>query len=162
MIGILGIEIEIIIRLGKVTPNRARPLLVKMMNVRDVRAVMQVKSRLRGLDGFNNVYIERDLTVEEREVNRNLRRELIEKRDEGKSRYIIRGGKVLDVGKLDGAVVGRGGRSGYTGRASGQRGRVQGGDQLQTRSSSRRALNDDSQQRDGAVPRRSQDGEGNN
>ena len=65
--------------------GRNRPLLIKLVQAGYVRNIMQAKSNLRNLDGFGNVYIERDLTATEREQNRRLRKELYEKRDGGKS-----------------------------------------------------------------------------
>ena len=91
------IEIETTVRIGKTIPNKARPLLVKLTSDWDTRKIMQEKKKLKQIENYRSVYIEKDLTVEEREQNRKLRRELNEKRAEGKSRYIIKGGKVVEL-----------------------------------------------------------------
>ena len=59
--------------------------------------ILKAKSKLKQSDNFRNVYIEKDLTASEREKNKRLRKELYEKRNEGNSWFIIRGGKVVEV-----------------------------------------------------------------
>ena len=86
---------------------------------------IQAKSKLKDLDGYGNVYIERDITVIEREQNKKLRRELYEKRDEGKAWFIIRGGKVRKVEGSDKEMKGNVNKTGYATRGMGQRWRGQ-------------------------------------
>lgn len=139
MLGTMEIGIETVVRIGKPTPNRDRPLLIKLTQVRDTKLIMQAKSRLKTLDGFSKVFVERDLTVAEREQNKELRRELYEKRDIGNAWYIIRGGKVVEVEDAVGERMGRRGGTGYTGRGGrgvGQRWRGRGGGQVQSSSTS--------------------------
>lgn len=131
-LGIVDLEIEIVVRLGKRILDRARPLLVKLNQVNDIRSIMQAKSKLKQLDGFGNVYIERDLTKAEREENKTLRRELYKRRDEGKAWFIIRGRKVVEAEVPVGVVIGNRGRTGYAGVGVRQRFRGQNGDQRQS------------------------------
>ena len=97
-LGIPHINIVNLIRLGKRTGSSARPLLVKLGGEEDRIEILRLAKGLRHSTRFKNVFINRDMTENERESDRRLREELKEKRraDEGSS-FVIRKGKVIRV-----------------------------------------------------------------
>lgn len=154
MLGTMDTGIETVVRLGKRIVNRNRPLLIKLIQVRDIRLIMQAKSKLKKIDGFSNVFIEKDLTLVEREKNKDLRKELYEKRDKGNAWYIIRGGKVVEVEDPVGERMEKGGRTGYPGREIKQGWRGLGGGHMQ---SSSRVEGENRQQSSEGATQRTQD-----
>ena len=110
-LGFSDLGIETTIRIGKKVPSRDRPLLMKLSHVKDVRMILQGKNKLKKVDGFMNVYIEKDLTTMEREQNKKLRRELYEKRDEGRGWFMIKGKKIVKVEPPKRETVESGGRT---------------------------------------------------
>ena len=93
------VEVEKIFRLGKrpegTTAENVRPkprlMLIRVKNKEHVDALIKQRTQLKE-KGFPNVYLTRDLTPEEREVQKKLRAELEEK---GKDSHVIFRGKVI-------------------------------------------------------------------
>ena len=98
LLGEQDVEVERIFRLGKRLESthdnaqtKPRLLLIKVRNKEQVDALMKKRTQLRG-KGFPNVYLTRDLTPEEREVQKKLRLELEEK---GRDTHMIFRGRVI-------------------------------------------------------------------
>lgn len=96
-----SVEFDKIIRLGKKTEKlgddrmidkpRPRLLLVKMKDPESVNLLIRRRTQLRN-EGFPNVYLTRDLTPEERSLQKKLKEELERK---GKSTHVIFRGRVI-------------------------------------------------------------------
>ncbi len=91
--GIHGIEVDDIYRLGKRKNNgKPRPLLVKLIRNYQKRSVMKEKKKLKG----EKIYINEDLTFEERKVEKTLR---------DKYRDFSKGSKDYRMGIRNGKMV---------------------------------------------------------
>ena len=99
LLGDQEVVVEKIFRLGKRTESRSaggdqpksRLLMVRVKNQEHVDALIKRRTQLKD-KGFPNVYLTRDLTYEEREVQRKLRAELEAK---GRDTHVIFQGKVI-------------------------------------------------------------------
>ena len=97
------LTIEKVIRIGKKKDNGRRPLLIKLGSEADRNAVLSKAKRLRHSKEFERVYLAKDMTEAEREKDKKLRQELIEKRNKKEDDwYVIRRGKVVRVQQEDG------------------------------------------------------------
>lgn len=72
-LGLKKVEIDDVIRLGK-RDKADRPILVKLLRLKDMRAIMTEKKKL----GKEKIYIERDLPAEDREAAFELRKKFKE------------------------------------------------------------------------------------
>ena len=90
-----NMEVVNIIRLGKKQegPGMSKPrlMLIKLKDKENVNKLMKKRTRLREV-GFPNIYLTRDLSMEERSEQRKLREELNKK---GKDEYQIFRGKIV-------------------------------------------------------------------
>ena len=92
-----NVEVDKVIRLGKradpasATQSKPRLMLVRVKDKDLVDALIKRRTQLRH-KGFPNVYLTRDLTPDEREVQKKLRAEL---QDKGKETHMIFRGKVI-------------------------------------------------------------------
>ena len=102
-------DIEETQRIGKIDSTRKKPrlLCVTCSDKASKYDLLRSAKELRNIDKYKNIYINPDLTFIQREKNRNLRKELKEKREEGLD-VIIKNGQV--VLRRD-AVSGSGGRN---------------------------------------------------
>lgn len=100
---IQDLTIEKVIRIGKKSETRNRPLLIKLGSETDRVTVLGKAKKLRYSEKFVKIYISKDMTESEREKDRKLREELKERRskEEGAS-FVIRRGRVMEL-KPEGA-----------------------------------------------------------
>lgn len=131
-IGVEDVKFGNLIRLGRKTADKVRPLLVKFEEEKHIKAILLGKNSLRGTEKFCQVYVDKDMSKEERENMKKLREELYAKRELGNAHYVISRGRVVErTGPA--AVrgeVGRGGRQYPRGRGtlrSGRNSEVEGG-----------------------------------
>ena len=95
---IQDLTVEKIIRLGKKKDNGNRPLLIKLGSETDRNTVLSKAKKLRYSEEFVRVYLAKDMTEMEREKDKKLRQELIEKRRKKEDGwYVIRRGKVMKI-----------------------------------------------------------------
>ena len=72
-LGIAGVKLTTVIRLGKRDPELTRPLLVTMPTFMDKRKIMASLYKLKNAsEDFNNISVSNDLTKEERQERQNL------------------------------------------------------------------------------------------
>ena len=79
----LQVHITAATRLGKKEPNKMRPLRVCLDNEITKRKILSRSSQLRSKPDWENVYVNPDMTLAERNANRLLRQELKERRNRG-------------------------------------------------------------------------------
>lgn len=92
------LTVEKVIRIGrKSEENKRRPMIVKLGSENDRNTVLGRAKKLRYSEEFVRVYIVKDLTEDEREKDKKLRKELKEKREKEEGQFIIRRGKVIEV-----------------------------------------------------------------
>lgn len=89
------IEVTKCIRLGKITQNRVRPVLITIPSVKARSTILKNASSLRKSENFKNVYISPDLTIKEREEAKQLRLELQRRRSQGERNLVIRRGRII-------------------------------------------------------------------
>ena len=82
-------------RLGRINPEKPRPLLVSLSDSSSRRYLLQNSKILRGNPEYNKVYISPDLSPKEREANKKLQMELRQRRQDGETNLIIRKGKIV-------------------------------------------------------------------
>ena len=96
----LQVHITAATRLGKKEPNKMRPLHVCLDNEMTKRKVLSRSSQLRSKPDWENVYVNPDMTLAERNAtNRLLRQELKERRNRGEKNLIIRRNKIVSLSK---------------------------------------------------------------
>lgn len=81
--------------LGRINPEKPRPLLVSLSDSSSRRYLLQNSKILRGNPEYNKVYISPDLSPKEREANKKLQIELRQRRQGGETNLIIRKGKIV-------------------------------------------------------------------
>ena len=96
-IGIDPVDVIDVVRLGAKTSDKLRPLRVQFNNLGHRRSVLVNAKKLRdsSSDVFKGVYINPDLSVKERQVQRNLRSELARRKENGESDIFIRRGRIV-------------------------------------------------------------------
>lgn len=90
-IGLESFEPAEVLRIGKVNPARPRLLRVKCPSVRERTELLRGSKRLHNNPSFRNVYVNPDLTRQQREHNAELRREVRRRRENGEDVIIHRG-----------------------------------------------------------------------
>ena len=103
-IGIEGSMIKEVSRLGRIIPGRPRLLKVKCNKTETQKEILRNAKRLKSIEGYRNIYINKDMTIEEQRRQNDLRKELIRRRAEGEE-VIIRNGRI--VPRQEFANVGR-------------------------------------------------------
>ena len=101
--GVANLMIDDIFRLGKPCAGKTRPMLVKLCSMLDKRAILRGTKALKG----TNIYINHDLTKEERNIEKTLRTKLNEIKSLNKNAK----GRI-DKGKL--TIIANGVTSNYT------------------------------------------------
>lgn len=97
-LGMHDLIFENLIRLGRKIDGKVRPVLVKFKEENEVKRILQAKSQLRNITTFKKVYVDRDLSFTEREINKKLRNELYTKRNSDENaKYIISRGRVVEI-----------------------------------------------------------------
>ena len=89
-------------RLGKIQPNKPRPLLVTVDNERNKWLLLKSAPMLRKIPKWQSVYVSPDLTMKEREINRALHQELKRRKEAGEKDLIIKRGKIINRQAGDG------------------------------------------------------------
>lgn len=80
-------------RLGKFDPtqrDRVRPIKVQLSSASSVLSAIKNSSKIRGVVGWNNVRISRDQTLMQRDLYREIRREMQDRLDRGESNLKIK------------------------------------------------------------------------
>ena len=94
----LGIEnfcLERVTRLGRIEKDRNRPLLVKLGNENEKWSILSKNKELKKTEEYRKIYINRDLTKNEREKDKDLRNELTNRRmEDSEYKWKISKGKV--------------------------------------------------------------------
>ena len=85
-----------IIRLGRKTEDVRRPTLVELGSEKEKMDILVHAKEMRHSTEYPKLYINRDLTADERLKEKNLRDQLREKRREGQNDYIIRNGRIVN------------------------------------------------------------------
>ena len=88
-------------RLGRIIPNRPRPLKIKCKKEDTKREILIRAKTLKNSQDFKKVYIDRDMTVEEQRKQKILRAELMKRRIGGEN-VVIRRGRVVHFDSCDG------------------------------------------------------------
>ena len=84
-----------VIRLGEARDsNKPRPLLISLSSAKQKWDVLKNGSRLKNSEEYKGLFITKDLTKEEREKDKALRMELIEKRASD-ANYVIKNGQIV-------------------------------------------------------------------
>ena len=89
-------RISSVIRVGKIRhdglSNKHRPLLVKMRTARDKWSILKGASNLKfcTIENLKNVSVVPDLSIKERELDRKLRDELKENKENGETGWFIK------------------------------------------------------------------------
>ena len=84
-------------RIGKKSEdnNKPRPLLVELGSEKEKWAVIGKTANLRNSTKFGVIYVNRDMTKDEQELEKQLREELKGKREQGEEGWKIKKGKVV-------------------------------------------------------------------
>ena len=92
-----GVQVEKYVRLGRPNVERPRPrlLLVVLKDFQSKREILRKAKDLRDSTTWGNIYISPDLTPKERELNKSLRMELRERKQNGETDIIIRRGQIV-------------------------------------------------------------------
>ena len=83
------------VRLGKPKNDKPRPLLVTVADNAIRRQILRNAKHLCHSNTYKRVFISPDLTLQEREANKQLRQELRRRKDAGESNLIIKNGKIV-------------------------------------------------------------------
>ncbi|XP_050536307.1 uncharacterized protein LOC126902750 [Daktulosphaira vitifoliae] len=86
----LDLKVNSVKRLGKPHYNRIRPILVECDSIANVSKLLKNKSKLRAIKKWKKVYVNADLTYNQRIHVRNLKDELNRKRLAGEANLIIK------------------------------------------------------------------------
>ena len=81
--------------MGKKQEGKHRPLLVKLSNEEDRRNIILKAKNLRKTTEYRKVYIGKDMTMEERAVDKRLREELWKTRQREEGKLQIRRGRIV-------------------------------------------------------------------
>ena len=94
-VGVREYKIEQIIRLGRRGEREnARPMLVKLENVKQKWEIIKKAKMLKNSESTKHIGIAPDLTKKQREIERRLKNELDEKRRNGETGWYIRRGEL--------------------------------------------------------------------
>ena len=95
-LGMADFNPEQVARIGRVAGARPRLLRIKCQNINVKLSLLRQSKKLRDSTRFRNVYINPDLTNQQRAKSAELRSELKRRRENGE-KVIIRGGRIVDV-----------------------------------------------------------------
>ena len=96
----LQVHITAVTRLGKKELSKTRPLRVCLDNEATKRRILSRSSQLKSKPDWENVYVNPDMTLAERNANRLLRKELRERKNRGEKNLIIRRNKIVSLSKF--------------------------------------------------------------
>ena len=96
-IGVGPVDVTDIIRLGAKTSNKIRPLRVQFNNLGHRRSVLINAKKLRdsSSDLFKGIFINPDLSMKERQAQKELRSELARRKENGEPDIFIRRGRIV-------------------------------------------------------------------
>ena len=97
-LGLDGIRVSKLFRLGKKQDNKTQPLLVTLDLFNLKKSILSKSSSHRKSEHWKDVYISLDLTAKEREAIRLLHMELKRRKSAGKKKLIIKRGKIVVTG----------------------------------------------------------------
>ena len=90
------VEIVNITRLGKKLDGRPRLMKVQLSNLNQKRRMLSNAKKLRANSStFQKVYVTPDLSLNERQENKRLRDELLQRKKDGEKDLMIRRGKIV-------------------------------------------------------------------
>ena len=96
-IGLSRCNIKDISRIGKLSTERRRLLRVTLFDEEDKRFLITHSRKLRHVDKFRNIYIKPDLTMLQRKIDFNLRKELrVFKSAHPEKDFVINRGKIIE------------------------------------------------------------------
>ena len=90
-----NISIVKVTDLGRLNPEKPRPLLVNLSDSSSRKYLLQNARMLRGNSECNRVYISPDLSPKERELNKKLHTELKRHKQAGETNLIFKKGKIV-------------------------------------------------------------------
>ena len=93
----LNVRIVKTFRVGKYAPGKNRLLIATMDSEETKWEVVRIAPQLRGTDTGSNIFINPDLTKQEREQGKKLRGELAERRAKGERNLAIRRGRIIKL-----------------------------------------------------------------
>ena len=88
-------HVESQVRVGKFSPDKPRPLKLKIKTFEGKKEVLVRAKMLRDLDSYKGVFLAPDLTRKQQAVDRDLRTNLKRIRDEGEEHSFIKSGKIV-------------------------------------------------------------------
>ena len=102
-IGAGPIDIVDVVRLGAKASNKPRPLRVQLSNLSHRRSILAKAKKLRESSSsiFKEVFINPDLSLKERQAQRELRQELAKRKESGETGIFIRRGRIVKQQKPD-------------------------------------------------------------
>ena len=87
-----------IIRLGQIKgPNARRPVKVRFKTINVKREILGKAKLLNRSNVYNHIFINPDLTPDQRKQDAELRRELKSRRDNGESNLVIKRGRIVNT-----------------------------------------------------------------
>ena len=89
-----NVNIFKIIRLGKKDENKMRPLLIKVTDTKEKWYILGKAKNLRDSEKYSKIFISKDMTIEERQKDKELRAELKERKENGED-CLIKNGRVV-------------------------------------------------------------------
>ena len=101
----LDAHISTVTRLGKKVSDKIRPLRVCLDNETTKRRILYRSPQLRSKAEWENVYVNPDMTLAERNANKLLHQELKERRNRGEKYLVIRRNKIVSLNKSHSAPM---------------------------------------------------------
>lgn len=92
-------HVEMIMRLGRGTEGKARPLRIKLVTLEGRKEILARAKNLKNIDRFKKLFITPDLTKKQQEVDKVLRMKLKEIRDNGEKEAKINNGRIVKNGE---------------------------------------------------------------
>jgi len=91
----IGIKVTKILRLGKPTEDKTRPLLIVLENLSHKEFIVSHSHYLRRHSQYNNIYVSADMTKFQRDKHRKLVQELKQRRGRGEKNLTILNGEIV-------------------------------------------------------------------
>lgn len=95
-LGVDNARINEVFRLGRINPDRPRLLRVQCQSENIRKGILRKSCTLRNIEGYKNIFVNKDLTLEEQRQRKLLRDELTRRRNEGEN-VVIRKGRVVQL-----------------------------------------------------------------
>ena len=101
----LDAHISTVTRPGKKVPDNIRPLRIYLDNEATKHRILSRSSQLKSKAEWENVYVNPDMTLAERNANKLLCQELKERRNRGEKYLVIRRDKIISLNKSHSAPI---------------------------------------------------------